>query len=138
MAPVMIPARQIRARYTDDTITVYQAYAPEIAVPAVAAGRFVAPFKRDRMTWVKPSFLRMMYRCGWASKPGQEHVLAVEITRADLAGGDLDEEQYIDPFEEHGVDREEVAGQHGVRLGGEELLPGRSRPAWCRVHTRIA
>jgi hypothetical protein len=23
----------------------------------------------------------MMYRCGWATKPGQEHVLAVEITR---------------------------------------------------------
>jgi hypothetical protein len=24
----------------------------------------------------------MMYRCGWATKPGQEYVLAVEITRA--------------------------------------------------------
>ena len=23
----------------------------------------------------------MMYRCGWATKPGQEHVLAVRITR---------------------------------------------------------
>jgi hypothetical protein len=23
-----------------------------------------------------------MYRCGWATKPGQEHVLAVSITRA--------------------------------------------------------
>jgi hypothetical protein len=33
------------------------------------------------MTWIKPSFLWMMYRCGWATKPGQETVLAIEITR---------------------------------------------------------
>jgi len=33
------------------------------------------------MTWIKPSFLWMMYRCGWASKEGQETVLAIEITR---------------------------------------------------------
>ncbi|RQX13193.1 DUF4291 domain-containing protein [Micromonospora ureilytica] len=76
-----ILARQIRARYSADTITVYQAYPPEIALPAVAAGRFVAPFKRERMTWIKPSFLWMMYRCGWATKPGQERVLAIDITR---------------------------------------------------------
>jgi hypothetical protein len=74
--------RQIRAVYDDDTVTVYQAYSPAIAVPAVRAGRFVPPFKRERMTWIKPSFLWMMYRCGWATKPGQEHVLAVSITRA--------------------------------------------------------
>ncbi|WP_433065221.1 DUF4291 domain-containing protein [Dactylosporangium sp. CS-033363] len=76
-----VPARQIRAAYTDRTITVYQAYSPEIAEPAVAAGRFVAPFRRERMTWIKPSFLWMMYRCGWAAKPGQERVLAIELTR---------------------------------------------------------
>jgi Domain of unknown function (DUF4291) len=73
--------RQVRAVYTDTTITVYQAYAPGIAVPAVAHGHFVPPFQRDRMTWIKPSFLWMMYRSGWATKPGQERVLAVEITR---------------------------------------------------------
>ncbi|WP_406402280.1 DUF4291 domain-containing protein [Streptomyces sp. NBC_00879] len=33
------------------------------------------------LTWIKPSFLSMMYRCGWATKAGQETVLAVEITR---------------------------------------------------------
>jgi hypothetical protein len=73
--------RRIRAVYDDRTVTVYQAYSPVIAVPSVSAGRFVPPFKRDRMTWIKPSFLWMMYRCGWATKPGQEHVLAVTITR---------------------------------------------------------
>jgi len=79
---VTVPTRQVRASYSAETIIVYQAYAPEIAEPALAAGRFVAPFKRERMTWIKPSFLWMMYRCGWATKPGQERVLAIEITRA--------------------------------------------------------
>jgi hypothetical protein len=78
---VDVPKNQVRGRYTADTITVYQAYSPEIAEPAVAGGHFVTPFKRDRMTWIKPSFMWMMYRCGWATKPGQERVLAIEITR---------------------------------------------------------
>lgn len=75
------PARQIRALYDTDTITVYQAYSPPIAEAAVAVGRFAAGFKRDRMTWIKPSFLWMMYRCGWATKPGQERVLAIRTRR---------------------------------------------------------
>lgn len=75
------PNRQVRAVHDADTITVYQAYPPEIAAAAVRAGRFVPPFKRERMTWVKPSFCWMMYRCGWATKPGQERVLAVRMTR---------------------------------------------------------
>jgi hypothetical protein len=33
------------------------------------------------MTWIKPSFLWMMYRCGWGQKEGQEHILAIKITR---------------------------------------------------------
>jgi hypothetical protein len=78
---VSVPSRQVRAGFTAQTVIVYQAYPAEIAVPAVAAGRFVPPFKRDRMTWIKPSFRWMMYRCGWGTKPGQEHVLAIEITR---------------------------------------------------------
>lgn len=79
---VTLPVRQIRATYAAESITVYQAFSSEIAEPAVAAGRFVPPFRRDRMTWIKPSFLWMMYRCGWATKPGQERVLAIEMTRS--------------------------------------------------------
>ncbi|MFJ4830358.1 DUF4291 domain-containing protein [Streptomyces sp. NPDC088747] len=75
------PHRGIRALHTESTITVYQAYSPEIGLPAAREGRFVSPWKRDRMTWIKPSFLWMMYRCGWGRKEGQETVLAVEITR---------------------------------------------------------
>ncbi|GAA4413772.1 DUF4291 domain-containing protein [Actinokineospora soli] len=72
---------QVRAVFDDRTITVYQAYSPAIADAALAAGTFVPPFKRERMTWIKPSFLWMMYRCGYATKPGQERVLAIRITR---------------------------------------------------------
>src|ERR1700729_3676940 len=76
-----VPARQVRALFDDRTVTVYQAYSPAIAGPAIAAGRFVSPFKIDRMTWIKPSFLWMMHRSGWATKPDQERVLAIRITR---------------------------------------------------------
>ncbi|MFJ9825991.1 DUF4291 domain-containing protein [Streptomyces sp. NPDC101160] len=76
-----IPKCQIRAVHTDTTVTVYQAYTPSIGLPAARDGRFPAAWKRDRMTWVKPSFLWMAYRCGWGLKEGQETVLAVEITR---------------------------------------------------------
>jgi hypothetical protein len=77
----VVPLRQIRADYSDSTIRVYQAYAAEIVDPALAAGTFVPPFGRGRMTWIKPSLRWMAYRSGWASKPGQERVLAIEITR---------------------------------------------------------
>jgi hypothetical protein len=80
--PSTRPLREIRADHDRDTIVVYQAYSPAIAGPAVAAQKFVAPFSFSRMTWIKPSFLWMMERCGWGEKPGQEVVLAVRITRA--------------------------------------------------------
>ncbi|WP_067527122.1 DUF4291 domain-containing protein [Nocardia uniformis] len=72
---------EIRADYNRDTIAVYQAYSPTIGTAAVEHGRFVEPFSRHRMTWIKPSFLWMMARSNWAQKPGQEMVLAVRITR---------------------------------------------------------
>lgn len=80
----MTPLHQIRARFDAQTLVVYQAYTPAIADAALAAQRFVAPFSYGRMTWVKPSFLWMMERCGWATKPGQERVLAVHVRRADF------------------------------------------------------
>lgn len=74
--------RQIRASFTDTTIRVYQAYGPGIADKAVKAQTFVAPFQMERMTWIKPSFFWMMYRCGWGMKPDQERVLAIDIARS--------------------------------------------------------
>lgn len=78
-----MPTNQpIYAHYNDKTIRVYQAFANPIADSALANQRFVEPaFKMTRMSWIKPSFLWMMYRCGWASKAGQERVLAIDIRR---------------------------------------------------------
>lgn len=78
-----IPLKQIRAVYDDRTIRVYQAYGHQIADAALANGTFVSPpFKMDRMTWIKPSFLWMMYRAGWGHKDGgQNRILAIDITR---------------------------------------------------------
>lgn len=75
------PFRQIRAAFDDSSVTVYQAFRSEIALEAIRDGRFPPTFSRTRMTWIKPSFLWMMYRSGWAAKPGQEHILAVRLRR---------------------------------------------------------
>ncbi len=78
----MPAANEIRADFDAESIVVYQAYAAAIALPAVAAKRFVPPFSTGRMTWIKPSFLWLMERSNWGQKTGQEHILAVRITRA--------------------------------------------------------
>lgn len=78
----MTKAREIRAVYDEESIRVYQAFSSHIAEPAVENRTFVAPFSMTRMTWIKPSFLWMMYRCGWAQKDqAQKRVLAIDIKR---------------------------------------------------------
>ena len=74
-------SRQIRAQYTADSLIVYQAFSAEIANAALRAQTFTSPFRLNRMTWIKPSFLWMMYRSGCGTRPGQDRILAVEITR---------------------------------------------------------
>lgn len=78
-----VPQRQIRAAFDDRTIRVYQAYGDAIADAALERGTFVSPpFKKDRMTWIKPSFLWMMYRAGWGYKDDQQRrILAIDISR---------------------------------------------------------
>ena len=59
-------------------LVVYQAYNPAIATYAVKNQHLGGPeFSYNRMSWIKPNFLWMMYRCGWASKHNQERVLAL-------------------------------------------------------------
>src|ERR1041385_4162580 len=78
--------RIIRAQYDDNTITVYQAYNNSIGLAAARKKTFAAtPFKMERMTWIKPSFLWMMYRSGWATKADQECILAIKIKREGLS-----------------------------------------------------
>ena len=74
--------RVILANFDDDSIVVYQAYRPEIGNFAAKNGYLGGDFKLTRMSWIKPNFLWMMYRCGWASKQGQEVVLAIRIRRS--------------------------------------------------------
>ena len=77
------PYCQIRATYDETTIRVYQAYSDVIADAALAAGTFITPpFKMERMTWIKPSFLWMMYRSGWGLKDAaQKRILSIDMTR---------------------------------------------------------
>ncbi|WP_371181242.1 DUF4291 domain-containing protein [Xanthomonas sacchari] len=74
--------RHILAHFDADAIDVYQAYRPAIAQFAVAHQRFGGEFSYDRMSWIKPNFLWMMYRAGWAQKQGQERILAIRLPRA--------------------------------------------------------
>lgn len=64
-----------------ENIVVYQAFNNGIANYAVKHQRFGgANYSFSRMTWIKPNFLWMMYRSGWAEKENQNRILAIEIT----------------------------------------------------------
>jgi hypothetical protein len=66
----------------DDYIVVYQAYKKSIADFAVENQILGgSDFSYSRMGWIKPNFLWMMYRCGWAEKENQERVLAIWIRK---------------------------------------------------------
>lgn len=73
--------QEIRASFTKETITVYQAYNKQIAIPAIKNNRFEPPFSFHRMTWIKPSFLWLMERSNWAKKSNQAYILAIKIKR---------------------------------------------------------
>ncbi|WP_041258448.1 DUF4291 domain-containing protein [Fibrella aestuarina] len=63
-----------------ESIIVYQAYSETIARYAVQHQCFGGPaYSFNRMSWIKPNFLWMMYRAGWASKVNQERILAIEV-----------------------------------------------------------
>jgi len=77
--------QHILAHQQDDMIVVYQAYNNDIANYAVANQHFGGTnYSYNRMSWIKPNFLWMMYRCGWATKENQERVLAIWITKTDF------------------------------------------------------
>jgi Domain of unknown function (DUF4291) len=73
--------QHILAQFDEDTIIVYQAYRPSIGRFAVENGYFGGDFKYSRMSWIKPNFLWMMYRCQWGQAEGQEVVLAIRLRR---------------------------------------------------------
>lgn len=73
--------RHIMAQFDDETVIVYQAYRAEIALYAIEHQKFGGEFSFNRMSWIKPNFLWMMYRSGWALKQGQEYILAIKLRR---------------------------------------------------------
>src|ERR1700679_2645599 len=74
--------RHILAHFDEQTIIVYQAYSASIALFAIRNGYFGGEFSYNRMSWIKPNFLWMMYRSNWGRSQGQEVVLAIRIRRA--------------------------------------------------------
>ncbi len=70
----------ILAQFDESSIVVYQAYRSAIGKFAATQGYFGGEFSFERMSWIKPNFLWMMYRAGWASKAHQQHILAIEIS----------------------------------------------------------
>lgn len=76
--------KEVFARYDRQCIRVYQAYNADIAREAVALQTFGKNFNLDRMTWIKPSFLWLMYRSSWGTKKNQECILALDIYLAEF------------------------------------------------------
>ena len=73
---------------------------------------------------------------GIHQKAGQEHAeLAMKAGCATAIV--LNDEQHVQPAQQHRVHVEEVHRQDAVGLGREELLPCRSRPAWRWVQPAV-
>lgn len=73
--------QQIIGQFNEQEIVVYQAFNSSIARDAVQMQAFGGPhYSFNRMSWIKPNFLWMMFRSGWASKANQERILAITIT----------------------------------------------------------
>lgn len=70
---------------TENEIVVYQAYKPAIADFAIK-NQYLGgtDYNYNRMSWIKPNFLWMMYRCGWATKENQEKILAIWLNKTDF------------------------------------------------------
>ncbi len=105
--------RFILAQYDAETIVVYQAYSRAIAEPAARTGRFGSPWSRSRMSWIKPGFLWMMFRSGWATKENQEAILAIRLRRSGF-----------DQILREAVQSSYVPGAHETRDAWQEAVSG--------------
>jgi hypothetical protein len=100
----------IMAQYDDEKIIVYQSYRKEIGDFAVKNQYFGGAFSLERMTWIKPNFLWMMYRNGWGTKEGQESVLAIHL-KMDAFKKYLGNAVYSSYNERLGISKEEWQDQ---------------------------
>ncbi|WP_339677441.1 DUF4291 domain-containing protein [Cyclobacterium marinum] len=77
--------RCILGQQKNEQIIVYQAYNNSIADFAIENQYFGGnSYSYSRMSWIKPNFLWMMYRCGWAQKENQERVLGIWMRKTDF------------------------------------------------------
>ena len=78
----------ILAQLDDDSIVVYQAFNAVTADYAVEHQRLGGPrYSLQRMSWIKPNFMWMMYRCSWLEADDEQaRVLAIRIDRAFFDG----------------------------------------------------
>lgn len=75
-----ISGQYIVGQFSDNDIIVYQAFSKTIANYAVQNQKFGGAFYSfNRMSWIKPGFMWMMYRSGWAQKENQERILSIRI-----------------------------------------------------------
>ena len=127
--------RVILAQFDVDSIVVYQAYRPAIGHFAAEHGSFGGEFKMDRMSWIKPNFLWMMYRSGWGTKPGQEVTLAIRLRRS--AFDEILATAVHSSFASHAYETEESwrqqLGSSTVRLQWDPDHDPRGRPVECRA-----
>lgn len=102
----------ILGQESEDSIIVYQAFNNSIADYAVKNQRFGGDsYSFSRMTWIKPNFLWMMYRSGWATKPNQERILAIKMSK----------EGFLDLLE-NGVYSSFQSDKYSSKLEWEHLL----------------
>jgi Domain of unknown function (DUF4291) len=110
---------EIYVKYDANNVTLYQAFPPAIAAESVRLGHFGPSFSLKRMTWLKTSFLWMMWRSGWATKEGQERILAVQLPRtvfeqllAQAVPSTFDPERYDHAVEwQHAMDASDILYQ---------------------------
>ena len=77
--------QHIIGQLRNDNIIVYQAFNPNISKWAIENQKFGGDhYKFTRMSWIKPNFLWMMYRAGWAKKEHQQNILAIEISKTNF------------------------------------------------------
>ncbi len=77
--------RHIIGQTFKENIIVYQAFSPNISKWAVENQQFGGGhYKFTRMSWIKPNFLWMMYRAGWAMKEHVQNILAIEISKSNF------------------------------------------------------
>ncbi len=110
--------RVILAQHDAEHVVVYQAFHPVTAAYAVHHQRLGGPrYSWTRMSWIKPGFLWMMYRCGWLTKDEQQgRVLAIWLDRAFF-------DEVVARAVESGWDRERFASREAWKaaVGASEV-----------------